>query len=65
VALGHPKGGEDKYQKVYLRAYNSVSEARASLGRYLTLYNRRRPHSSLGRKPPDHIDFNQPLLAAA
>lgn len=36
-----------------LRAYDSVGEARASLGKYLDFYNRRRPHSSLGRKTPD------------
>ncbi len=33
-----------KYEEIYLRAYDSVSEARASIGRYLTLYNGRRPH---------------------
>jgi putative transposase len=54
-----------KYEEVYLRAYGSVSDARASLGRYLTFYNGRRPHSSLDRKMPDHVYFNQPLLAAA
>ena len=42
-----------KYEEVYLRAYESVSEARASLGRYLDLYNRRRPHSSLDGMTPD------------
>ena len=54
-----------KYEEVYLRAYGSVSEARTSIGRYLTFYNGRRPHSSLDRKTPDHVHFNQPLLAAA
>ena len=54
-----------KYEEVYLRAYGSVSEARASLGRYLTFYNGRRPYSSLDRQTPDHVQFNQPLLAAA
>ena len=28
-----------KYEEVYLRAYDSVSEARASIGRYLDFYN--------------------------
>jgi putative transposase len=28
-----------KYEEVYLRAYDSVSEARASIGRYLNFYN--------------------------
>jgi len=42
-----------KYEEVYLRAYASVSEARAGIGRYLTFYNTRRPHSSLDGKTPD------------
>ncbi len=54
-----------KYEEVYLRAYSSVSEARASLGRYLAFYNGRRPHPSLDRRTPDHVYFNQPLVAAA
>ena len=54
-----------KYEEVYLRAYGLVSEARASIGRYLTFYNGRRPHSSLDRKTPDHVYFNRQLLAAA
>ena len=36
-----------KYEEVYLRAYEGVSDARASIGRYLDFYNGRRPHSSL------------------
>ena len=28
-----------KYEEVYLRAYDSVAEARASIGRYLDFYN--------------------------
>ena len=35
-----------KYEEVYLRAYDSVSDARASIGRYFDFYNGRRPHSS-------------------
>ena len=31
-----------KYEEIYLRAYVSVSDARASIGRYLTFYNGRR-----------------------
>jgi len=56
-----------KYEEVYLRAYDSVPEARASIGRYLTFYNTRRPHSSLDRKTPDQAYFNQPtpIQAAA
>ncbi len=55
-----------KYEEVYLRAYDSVAEARASIGRYLTFYNGRRPHSSLDRRTPDQAYFNPlPQLAAA
>ncbi len=36
-----------KYEEVYLRAYDSVAEARSSIGSYLAFYNRKRPHSSL------------------
>jgi putative transposase len=32
-----------KYEEVYLRAYDNVSEARESIGRYLDFYNGRRP----------------------
>ncbi len=55
-----------KYEEVYLRAYDTVSEARASLGRYIAFYNSRRPHSSLDRQTPDRAYFNRlPHLAAA
>ena len=42
-----------KYEEVYLHAYESVSVARAGIGRYLDLYNRRRPQSSLDGRTPD------------
>ncbi|MBB4383360.1 putative transposase [Bradyrhizobium sp. SBR1B] len=32
-----------KYEEVYLRAYDTVSDARASMGRYLDFYNSRSP----------------------
>src|SRR5271156_995021 len=54
-----------KYEEVYLRAYDSVAEARASLGRYLTFYNTRRPHSSLGACTPDQAYFTPMPLARA
>ncbi len=47
-----------KYEEVYLKAYESVSEARASIGRYLSFYNSGRPHSSLDRQTPDQVYFN-------
>ena len=55
-----------KYEEVYLRAYDSVADARASLGRYLVFYNALRPHSSLDARTPDHAYFNHlPQPAAA
>ena len=49
-----------KYEEVYLRAYDTVSEARASIGRYFNFYNGRRPHSSLDGMTPDHA-YSTPL----
>jgi putative transposase len=55
-----------KYEEVYLRAYDSVAEARASIGRYLNFYNGKRPHSSLDARTPDHAYFERlPQVAAA
>jgi putative transposase len=55
-----------KYEEVYLRAYDSVGEARMSIGRYLAFYNRKRPHSSLDARTPDHAYFDGlPQVAAA
>jgi len=47
-----------KYEEVYLRAYDSVGDARAALGRYLAFYNAMRPHSSLDARTPDNAYFN-------
>ena len=55
-----------KYEEVYLRAYDTVSEARESIARYLAFYNGRRPHSSLQDRTPDAAYFAAlPLKAAA
>jgi putative transposase len=35
-----------KYEEVYLRAYDTVAEARASIGRYLSFYNCSSEHTS-------------------
>jgi putative transposase len=50
-----------KYEEVYLRAYASVSAARAGIGRYPGCCNSRRPHSSLDGKTPDQACSNLPL----
>ena len=46
-----------KYEEVYLHAYENVSAARTGIGRYLDLYNRRRPHSSLDDMTPDQAYY--------
>jgi putative transposase len=55
-----------KYEEIYLKAHDSVSEARASIARYLAFYNGRRPHTSLDRRTPDQAYFSPlPQRAAA
>ena len=55
-----------KYEEVYLKAYDSVGEARASLGCYLAFYNGRRPHSSLDGTTPDQAYYTLlPIRVAA
>jgi putative transposase len=41
-----------------VRAYESVREARASIGRYFDFYNGRRPHASLDGNTPDQAYFS-------
>jgi putative transposase len=55
-----------KYEEVHLRAYDTVGEARTSIGRYLDFYNCRRPHSSLDGTTPDQAYFTPlPIRLAA
>jgi putative transposase len=55
-----------KYEEVYLRAYDTVAEARRLIGRYLDFFNSKRPHSSLGGRTPDRTYFaHLPTSAAA
>ena len=54
-----------KYEEVYLHAYDTVSDSRTGLNRYFDLYNRRRPHSSLGRRTPDEVYLSQLHLTQA
>jgi putative transposase len=54
-----------KYEKIYLPAYDTVTEARAALGRYIASSNSRRPQSSLERQTPDQAHLNRPPHLAA
>jgi hypothetical protein len=49
-----------KYEEVYLRAYESVQEAKTSLSKYIEFYNQTRPHSSLKGKTPNQVHLNRP-----
>lgn len=44
-----------KYEEVYLKAYSSVTEARTSLGKYLSFYNCTRPHSTHAASTPETV----------
>jgi putative transposase len=44
-----------KVEDVYLRDYQTVAEARYSLGRYFELYNNRRLHQALGYSTPAEV----------
>jgi len=46
-----------KYEEVYLRAYESVSQAREGISRYLNFFNAARPHTAHGGKTPDSAYF--------
>ena len=54
-----------KYEEVYLRAYDTVSEARASIARYIAFYNGWRPHTALADRTPDTAYFASLELKAA
>ena len=55
-----------KYERVYLKAYDSVSAARADIADYLQWYNTGRVHSSLDDVTPEQAYFNWlPQLAKA
>jgi putative transposase len=56
-----------KYECVFLNAFETGSEARSGIGRWIGYYNADRPHSSFGGSTPDEvyaIDSEQEKLAA-
>lgn len=55
-----------KYEEVYLKAYDSVAQAKSSLKTYLDFYNTQRPHQRLDGKTPEEVYFaNRPQLPVA
>jgi putative transposase len=54
-----------KYQEVYLKAYESASDARANIRRFIDVYNSIRGHSSWQGQTPDSIYFNNTGAAIA
>ena len=54
-----------KYEEVYLRAYDSIGDARESLGRYFAFYNAKRRHQSLDRQTPDRVYYQDAARVAA
>ena len=41
-----------KYECVYLHAWETGSEAKAGIRKWMTFYNNQRPHSAFGGRPP-------------
>lgn len=54
-----------KYEEVYLKAYEDISSAKASLCQYFEFYNSQRRHQSLDRQTPDQVYYNNMLRKAA
>jgi putative transposase len=55
-----------KYECVYLNPFETGSEARASIGRWIAYYNAERPHSALGgRTPAEAYVGRRPALDVA
>ena len=47
-----------KYEEVYLKAYENVSEAKQAIAEYFDFYNTKRRHQALNRQTPDTVYFD-------
>lgn len=54
-----------KYEEVYLKAYETVAEARRSITTYFRYFNEERRHTSLGRRTPDEVFYQPEMLPLA
>jgi putative transposase len=54
-----------KYEEVYLKAYETMNDARVSLAAYFTFYNENRPHQTLDYKTPDEVYYERPQIFEA
>lgn len=48
-----------KYEEVYLKAYESITDAKQNISAWIDYYNQRRPHLSVNKKTPDNIYFKE------
>ena len=48
-----------KYECVYLHAWETGSQAKEGIGRWMTFYNHQRPHAAHGGKTPAVVYWNQ------
>ena len=54
-----------KYEEVYLKAYQTMKEAKNCLNSYFTFYNQNRFHQNLDYQTPDVVYFGQPEVKLA
>jgi hypothetical protein len=50
-----PSNSSLKYENVYLHAYEDLRATRRGIDAYVTYYNGKRRHASLGRRTPDRV----------
>ena len=48
-----------KYECVYLHAWETGSQAKAGVDRWISFYNHQRPYAAHGGQPPAMVYFNQ------
>lgn len=51
-----------KYEEVYLKNYQNVSEAKQGIGQYMTFYNHERLHQSLNYQTPVEVYFQRSVI---